>query len=56
MEIIYLYCAFSYLFMTGFSDESDAPGWARAITWLAAPIAVPVFVGKFIGSVSTYED
>ncbi len=55
MEVIYLYCALSYLFMIGVINEFGAPWWVDIILLVLSPILTPITVGRFIGSMSYYK-
>jgi hypothetical protein len=55
METVYLYLAFSYLFMFGLTFEFDGPWWLDVVFIALAPLIMPVFIGKFHGSMSFYK-
>ena len=50
MDVLILYCVFSYLFMLGVEQEFGFKNDARGfLINLLAPLFLPVLVGKFIG-------
>ena len=56
MDVLILYCVFSYLFMLGVEQEfvfkNDARGF---LINLLAPLSLPVLLGKFIGNFLCYK-
>jgi hypothetical protein len=55
MEVIYLYLAFSYLFMIGVTKTFGAPWYVDIILIVTAPIVTPIVMGLFHGSMSYYK-
>ncbi len=52
MEIIYLYCAFSYLFMITYCANANDPLLIRFLCLLIAPAALPLAIGALCGNKS----
>ena len=60
MEIIYLYCAFSYLFMLGayvntgdFSDLNKRESWVAFFVFALSPITFPFWSGYELNNIAT---
>ncbi len=50
MEIIYLYCAFSYLFMIGFEGVSSSGITTKISGVILAPFIMPVEIGMALST------